>query len=438
MVINKKVLEIAEKIFIIFSLLHFSSTLNFFAGTTSAEDPTFQVGDVSDSNPILGLLQYLILGITLLLTAIRYRYIAYLASKRRFLWALAVLILLSFLWSALPDLTLRRGVIFLIIILFGLNVTARYSMREQLFLLSWTMGILVAINVLFTLALPSVGIEAGEHQGSWRGVYIQKNLFARMMVMSALTFLLATLESRSHRRILGIGLGLSVVLILLSGSKGALLIFLILVILLPLFKILRLSNNLSTPLMIIVLLLAASALIILVDSSETLAKFLGRDLTLTGRTGIWAVVIGKIAQHPWVGYGYKGFWRGMEGDSADVWYETFFLAPHAHNGFLDITVELGLIGLSLFLLTYGKSCLRAITWLKLNPSAIGLLPITYLMFMFLYNLTENSLTDPNYFIWALYSSITTSMLTQPILVSRTKIESNSEKLLSSKTHHSEI
>jgi len=26
-------------------------------------------------------------------------------------------------------------------------------------------------------------------------------------------------------------------------------------------------------------------------------------------------------------------WLGMEGESADVWYETYFMATHAHNGF---------------------------------------------------------------------------------------------------------
>jgi len=49
-------------------------------------------------------------------------------------------------------------------------------------------------------------------------------------------------------------------------------------------------------------------------------------------TSIWAVVLDKISKHPWLGYGYKGFWLGMEGNlltsgmKLTSWH-------HAHNGF---------------------------------------------------------------------------------------------------------
>lgn len=419
----KRSLEFLEKSFTIFGLLYFTATLNFFGGVTSAEDPTLRAANVTDGNSLLAIMQNGVLAVTLLLNCIRYKKIIYLASRRKFLWALTGLIFLSFLWSAVPDLTLKRSVTFLGLILFGLNVSARYSLREQLFILAWTMGILVGINFIFTLALPSVGIETGEHGGAWRGVYVQKNLLARMAVLSSITFLLAALESHSKRHILWIGLGLSVLLVLLSTSKGALVTFIVLLIILPLFSALRASRSMALPLFIIALLCVSFFVIVLIGNTESIVKFLGRDLTLTGRTGIWSVVIGKIAQHPWVGYGYKGFWLGLEGDSADVWYETFFMAPHSHNGFLDVTVELGLIGLSFFLLTFGKSCVRAIAWLRLNPTAEGLFPIMYLLFIVLYNLAENTLTDPNYFVWALYSSITTSVLIQPISDPRSSFDS---------------
>jgi len=80
------------------------------------------------------------------------------------------------------------------------------------------------------------------------------------------------------------------------------------------------------PLYITVLLVGGSVAIWLVGNTA-IANALGRDVTLTGRTSIWAVVLDKISKHPWLGYGYKGFWLGMEGESADVWHETYFMAP---------------------------------------------------------------------------------------------------------------
>lgn len=416
----KRLLEALDKSFVVFSLLYFTASLNFLGGVTPADNPALTQAAQADSGggPILSLLQYSILGTTLLLTYFRRRKIAYLASKRKILWLFVGFSILSFLWSTIPDITLRKSIVFLFVILFGLNVSARYPLKELLFLLTITMGIILSLNIIFTLALPWAAIESGEHQGAWRGIYIQKNEFARIMVLSALIFLVSVSDSsKRHSKFLWIGLGVSVFLILLSTSKGALLIFLMLFVLLHLFKFLQNNHTIALPVSIILFLLVGSTAIIFVENAESFARLLGRDITLTGRTGIWSVVISKIALHPWLGYGYKGFWRGMEGDSADVYYETLFMAPHAHNGFLDITVELGIIGFLLFLLTYVRSCLRGISWLRLCPTSEGLLPIMYLMFIFLYNLTENTLTDPNYFVWALYTAITTSMLVQPVLIS---------------------
>ncbi|MBD2245263.1 hypothetical protein H6G26_17165, partial [Nostoc sp. FACHB-888] len=161
----QKILETLDKAFIVISLLYFTSTLNFFGGISSADNPALR--DSGDENSaVLSLMQYVILGITFLLTCIRSQRIAYLASKRRFLWALVALAILSFLWSPIPDVTLRKAIVFLGLILFGLNVAARYTLEEQLRLLCITMGLIILINVVFTLSLPWAAIESGEHQGA--------------------------------------------------------------------------------------------------------------------------------------------------------------------------------------------------------------------------------------------------------------------------------
>ncbi|BAY13952.1 O-antigen ligase family protein [Calothrix sp. NIES-2098] len=422
----RKKLLFLENLFVVFSFLYYSGTINFLGGVTSAENPALQ--EAGDGSPIMSLIQYGILAVTILLVVLRRNKITYLVSKRKFILAFTGLILISFLWSPVPDLTLRRALIFLGVSLFGLSISARYTLREQLYLFAWAMGIIVMINFLFTLALPSVGIEGGEHAGAWRGVYAQKNVSSRMFVLCSLILLLAKIGTQKYRYILAITLGLSVVLTILAASKGGLVILLVMFALVPLFKALRLNNSWILPLLISFLLIVSSIAIFLIDNSEIIVKLLGRDLTLTGRTGIWSVVISKIALHPWLGYGYKGFWRGMEGDSADVWYETLFMAPNAHNGWLDVTVQLGLVGLFCFLMSYIKNCIRAIAWLRLNYTVEGLLPVIYLTFIFLYNLAETTLLDPAQFIWVMYTSITTTVLTQPILVKDLNSQYGNNKL----------
>ena len=421
-----KILNRLEKIFYILGIIYFTEPFIPFASFTTVTIRPYSTADVlpvvDDSRPLL-IMRLCVLGITLLLTCFRFERITYLVLKRKFFLALIALYPLSFLWSAIPNVTLQKGVVLLGSVLFGLNLAARYTLREQLFILAWAMGLLATSNFLFTLAVPSAGIESGEHAGAWRGMFFQKNPLARMMVLSAITLLLAALESRKYRNILWFGLGFSFLLILLSTSKSSLLVFLTLLVLIPLFRSLRWSNGLVLPLFIILLIVSSGVAIYFVGNLETIVDLLGKDITLTGRTDIWGVVIQKIMKHPWFGYGYMGFWLGMEGDSADVWYETRgFLAPNAHNGFLDIGLQFGFIGLFLFLLTYSKNCLRAVNWLRLKPTSEGLLPVVYLTYILLFNITESTIDNPP-IIWVLYSSITTSILTEPILVKDSRFPS---------------
>jgi exopolysaccharide production protein ExoQ len=73
------------------------------------------------------------------------------------------------------------------------------------------------------------------------------------------------------------------------------------------------------------------------------------DPTLTQRTDIWSFAVKKIAERPWLGYGYEVFW-GAGLDSPSVREAPGFVAkmPHAHNGYLDIVLHTGYVGLGIF------------------------------------------------------------------------------------------
>jgi exopolysaccharide production protein ExoQ len=403
-----------ESAFIIVSILYYTGSISFLGGVSaSAENPALQ-GSVGELSPLMSFLQYVVFGGTLLLIVIWHRRILYLASKRRVLWLCLLLVACSFLWSAVPDIALRRSIVFVGISLLGLVFSARYTLRQQLSHLAIAMGLLVMINLLFTLALPSVAIELGEHAGAWRGAYAQKNVAARMFVLAAMILLLAAMSSHRYKRLLGVLLALAVGMTILTTSKSALVILIILFALVPLYRTLRLDQNLILPIATILLLVGGSAVILLMANAEMLVSFLGRDLTLTGRTGIWSVVISKIVLRPWLGYGYNSFWLGKEGPSVDVWYETSFIAPNSHNGVLDLLVDLGIVGLILFSLSFIVNLGRALTWLRLSHTAEGLLPMMFLTFLLLFNLAETTILAPASWVMIFYTSLTTSMLTEPI------------------------
>jgi O-antigen ligase len=79
-----------------------------------------------------------------------------------------------------------------------------------------------------------------------------------------------------------------------------------------------------------------------VDSAGTLVQSLGRNQNLTGRTWIWQAVL-SLHTNPFIGTGFQTFWMGTR--LQKVWDMTAVGIQEAHNGYLDLYLNLGWIGL---------------------------------------------------------------------------------------------
>jgi O-antigen ligase len=74
---------------------------------------------------------------------------------------------------------------------------------------------------------------------------------------------------------------------------------------------------------------------------------LGRDATLTDRTVIWEILVDLARERPWLGRGYGGFWFS----DVYLWFaDRWGAIDHAHNGYMDLWLELGYVGLAMFVL----------------------------------------------------------------------------------------
>jgi exopolysaccharide production protein ExoQ len=71
----------------------------------------------------------------------------------------------------------------------------------------------------------------------------------------------------------------------------------------------------------------------------------GRDTTFTGRTELWADVL-RMLPDPFMGTGFDSFWLGERAEW--FWRKHWWHPNQAHNGYLEIFVNLGAIGLLLF------------------------------------------------------------------------------------------
>lgn len=383
------------------------SCLIMSTGALTAARGITTTGEVQ-SDSLLQIIWLVIYTLTLLLLIALRKSVFKVVARDKFLWVLMGIILFSTLWSTAPQVTLRRAVALVGTTLFGVYLATRYKINEQLRLLAWAFGICAILSLLVAIAIPSFGID---HTGAWRGIFVQKNSFARIMVLSAMVFLIIALTGRRHRWFTWAMFGLSSGLILLSTSKSALVnLVTLLVLLLFYYRSLRWQYTKSIPLWIFSIVAVGSTANLLLTSSELLLQGLGKDATLTGRTELWAAALQMLWKQPVLGYGYDGFWtNSLNSPAFYVWNSITWRPLHAHNGFLNVSLEIGLLGLSVFLLGYAVIVLRAIKWVRLTKTAEGFWPLLYLTLIFMYNLTESSLLNQNSILWILYSAVSYSI-----------------------------
>ena len=73
-------------------------------------------------------------------------------------------------------------------------------------------------------------------------------------------------------------------------------------------------------------------------------QFLGKDETLTDRTAVWHDVL-QIGINPFLGAGFESFWLGDR--LKTMWDKWAFHPTQAHNGYLEMYLNLGLVGLAI-------------------------------------------------------------------------------------------
>lgn len=111
---------------------------------------------------------------------------------------------------------------------------------------------------------------------------------------------------------------------------------------------------------VIVAVAAAAAIF----ARDLIFGLLGKSSDLTGRAEIWQKVWEHIEQHPIVGWGWVSYWPTWVKPFEGLDTKAGLPVPSAHNAWLDVWFQLGIIGLLLFaplvLLTLWRTWFRAV------------------------------------------------------------------------------
>jgi exopolysaccharide production protein ExoQ len=316
---------------------------------------------------------------------------------------LALLAVASCAWSLDPLLTLRRSLPFALAGLLGLWFSARFPVPRQLAILRMTLVALALGTIALVLVDPAIGLDhSSGHAADWQGFFTQKNACGRIMVLGTAVILFGERLTASRFG----ALLLFLFVLVMSGSRAAWLIEASLVFLWVALAIARrVGPRLRTLLAIAAPVKIVSIAFVLLLGVHRLIPLLGRDPTLSGRAAIGLQVSRFIAQRPLLGYGYDAFWRGMQGPSFQIAASLHFIVAHAHNGFLEIALELGFAGLLLFAVSWIRAW--GALWPHWRRGQIDPItwPLAFLLLIVLYDLDENTLLIYNGIFWVLYVAV---------------------------------
>jgi O-antigen ligase len=226
----------------------------------------------------------------------------------------------------------------------------------------WHLSDVLAAVVITVLALCCIELIASpslafhqvtdphdaESAGDWRGLFGHKNGAG---VTMAIFIFIGCFVTKMRSVALGTAIVvISSVFLLLAHSRTAMAAVILAYIVSIFIAHVRPVKGLIVALGIMAGLNLISIGSVYLEAGQALAQAIMPDPTFTGRADVWKFALDHVAQRPITGYGFASFWgteQVVYGMSGAGWANT---AYHAHNGYLDLALTVGIPGAALVML----------------------------------------------------------------------------------------
>jgi exopolysaccharide production protein ExoQ len=343
---------------------------------------------------------------------------------------------MSIFWSLDPELSARRLLGLICTTAFGFYLGLQFSMTKLLRLLGVTLAIAVIASILVEISFRWAGVGSGSMLEAWRGIYETKNTMARIMGLGCFSFLCLFLSSERKRSWYLVWMIGALTLIALSQSITAVLVTAI-TCAIGFWHRLHLKPAAAIAGIAALCLLGVVGAASLAGDTDAMFRFLGRDSTLTGRTYLWQLSLDAALRRPILGAGWDVFWGTAEADrirSLVGWD-----APHGHNAFLDLWLDTGIIGVTLFLIALLDCTRRAMRYNNANSRAPEW-PLMFYSFMFFYMFTETALVDRHSIFQIMFCAISVALRAQERseTYERSRFSLANSFLLQARNRHSDV
>jgi len=316
--------------------------------------------------------------------------------KNKYLYSFLFLIFcISLIVSNYKFDTLKSCISLLILSFYALYIVDHYKINCMIKITLYAQFVICILVYIYQYVYPNLSVELYEGVSVWRSSFYSKNslsiemAFGILISYSAFKFL--------ENKVLAIlTFFMSGFAIVKSGSATSIIIAIAVILISYLYKLLKVKFNIINAMYILHIVLYT--LVILGQKfNDVIQGVINRDLTLTGRVYIWEGVLDVIKYNPYFGTGYGTFW-GYQDELENIILQKYYSILNtriigAHNGFLDLILQIGIVGTILFVLVLWE-CGKKLKYI--DNMQIKDFCLMYFVYFFTFIMTERSFGANSY------------------------------------------
>ncbi len=292
----------------------------------------------------------------------------------------------SSLWSVDPQTTLRRAIVYLFFALGVIGVANILEGDEYINLMRKLILVAATASLALLAFSPAYALMS---DGLLRGVFTHKNVLGQVMAAGVLTCLHGFRVGQNKKSCVALAVMFIAVAAAAKSATSLMIISLFLAA-----EILAAMFRRGAAAAVLATIVALPFAVFLVLSPSTLLEVLGKDSTLTGRTELWEIVKSAIAQRPVFGWGFSAFWSPLNPVATGISDSLGWQVPEAHNGWLELFLEVGYCGAFLFAIYFLRSVVIAVDCVRNNEVNLGQTLLLCCAGILLVGYTEEVLIDP--------------------------------------------
>ncbi len=321
------------------------------------------------------------------------------------IFVMPALAFMSMFWSPDAEFTARKSVPFFATVLVGFLVASVLSTKDAIRLLGRVLSLATLFSVVCVYLFPYYGLHNSSDfagaalAGEWRGVFVHRTNLGHVAGLTLALLIAYGSLIWSSRPFRYLTVALSVACIIGADSGGGFLTATFVPFaLLVTQALIRVKPAHRSAILVLMLVTVVPVMVLAPKLLSVGLAVLHKQPDLSGRIPLWDTLLILAGQQPLLGYGYAaGFVYVVQ---PSVVAATGFAYAHCHNGYLEVLIAFGYLGLGI--------CLAVIIWLLratgrlvvAPPAHLGHLsgfPFTIVIYVLGANCIESFLiTESNY------------------------------------------